>query len=105
MTQLITFHRFFVFNSKFQGKREEDDYLKLLTFFPQELTLNQKMRCIGLAEAIASFTTYERNNHNFTIRLELFQMKMNNANLFCVITKDMYFYKLNQGTGPCSQSI
>ncbi|KAL0482649.1 vacuolar fusion protein CCZ1 [Acrasis kona] len=56
MSTGIVFHRFFIFNSKFQGKREEDDYLKMLTFFPRELELNEKMRSIGLAEAIAMFT-------------------------------------------------
>jgi First Longin domain of INTU, CCZ1 and HPS4 len=56
-TQLSLFS-LFVFNGKFAGKREEDDYLKILYFWPPTASLDQQGKQVGLAEALTMFSKY-----------------------------------------------
>ncbi|KAF0980716.1 hypothetical protein FDP41_013199 [Naegleria fowleri] len=53
----IQFDKCFVFNSKFAGKAEEEDYLKLLGCCPSQLSLNDKMISVGVVEALSGFAT------------------------------------------------
>jgi hypothetical protein len=54
----------FFFNSKFAGKREEDDHFKLLSFVPSIRSLHQKMLLVGLSEATANFIKTFKPTHS-----------------------------------------
>lgn len=68
MLPLFCMDSIYVFNSKFMGKKEEEDHFKLLSFLPQTRSHNDKMLMVGLAEATANFLTNFRpsnsNNNN-----------------------------------------
>jgi hypothetical protein len=77
-TPLFCMDSIFVFNSKFAGKKEDEDHYKLLSFFPQSRSQNDKMLLVGLSEGVASFI------HNFTVKSEEEHM-----NIHCMVS-DLY---------------
>ena len=54
---VVSLDKCFVFNRKFEGRAEEDDYLKVLGFFPNNIQMNDKMISVGVVEALAGFAT------------------------------------------------
>jgi hypothetical protein len=49
-------HALFIFNQKFAGKKEEDDYLQILYFYPNNMDLGKKMKYVGLTRGLVQFT-------------------------------------------------
>jgi hypothetical protein len=49
-------HAFFIFNPKFAGKKEEEDYLQILYFYPNDMDNGQKMKYVGLSSGLIQFT-------------------------------------------------
>ncbi len=51
-------YEFFIYNPKFRGKREEDEYMKILYFYPNTISVNRQCNSVGLAEALTNFTRF-----------------------------------------------
>lgn len=50
-------HQLFIFNSKYAGKREDEEYLKVLYFYPNSTRMEDQERSVGLSEALIQFTS------------------------------------------------
>jgi len=53
-------HEFFIYNPKFAGKKEGQEYTKMLFFHPKFVNEDRQCMSMGLSEALTNFTKYVR---------------------------------------------
>lgn len=51
----VTLQNFFVFNPTF-GRCEDEEYKKLLFFYPPETNMDNQLRDMGIAQGLVNFT-------------------------------------------------